>query len=29
MPRNGLSTEQLRELAKNGADAALRRLRAE
>ena len=29
MPRQGLSIEQLRELAKDGADAALRRLRAE
>ena len=29
MPRNGLSIEQLRELARDGADAALRRLRAE
>ena len=29
MPRNGLSIGQLRELAKGGADAALRRLRAE
>jgi hypothetical protein len=29
MPRNGLSIEQLRGLAKDGADAALRRLRAE
>ena len=29
MPRKGLSIEQLRELAKDGADAALRRLRAE
>jgi hypothetical protein len=29
MPRQGLSIEQLRALAKDGADAALRRLRAE
>jgi hypothetical protein len=29
MARQGLSIEQLRELAKDGADAALRRLRAE
>ncbi len=29
MPRQGLSIEQLRELAKEGAEAALRRLRAE
>ena len=29
MPPKGLSIEQLRELAKDGADAALRRLRAE
>lgn len=29
MPRTGLSLEQLRELARDGADAALRRLRAE
>ena len=29
MPRQGLSIEQLRELAKDGADTALRRLRAE
>ena len=29
MPRTGLSFDQLRELAKGGADAALRRLRAE
>jgi hypothetical protein len=29
MPRQGLSIEQLRELARDGADAALRRLRAE
>jgi hypothetical protein len=29
MPRKGLSIEQLRELAKEGADGALRRLRAE
>ena len=29
MPRTGLSFDQLRELAKDGADTALRRLRAE
>ena len=29
MPRNGLSIGRLRELARDGADAALRRLRAE
>jgi hypothetical protein len=29
MPRKGLNIDQLRELAKDGADAALRRLRAE
>jgi hypothetical protein len=29
MPRTGLSIEQLRDLARDGADAALRRLRAE
>ena len=29
MPRKGLSVEQLRELARDGAEAALRRLHAE
>jgi hypothetical protein len=29
MPRNGLSSEQLKHLARSGAEATLRRLRAE